>query len=113
MTCNNLLLDRPPLNLLRQELTATSIYLNILLKTTAAVAVQDDKAAKEEKPEGIAEEKLVSFFEQVLREASDFQSSMEETANMELHRVLELRAPIIVKVAHSILNCEGKNYDIV
>ncbi|XP_047971675.1 LOW QUALITY PROTEIN: brefeldin A-inhibited guanine nucleotide-exchange protein 5-like [Salvia hispanica] len=90
--------ERPPLNLLRQELTATSIYLNILLKTTAAVAVQDDKAAKEEKPEGIAEEKLVSFFEQVLREASDFQSSMEETANMELHRVLELRAPIIVKV---------------
>ncbi|XP_042002485.1 brefeldin A-inhibited guanine nucleotide-exchange protein 5-like isoform X2 [Salvia splendens] len=90
--------ERPPLNLLRQELTATTIYLDILLKTTAAVEVQDAKAAKEEKPEGIAEEKLVSFFEQVLREASDFQSSMEETANMELHRVLELRAPIIVKV---------------
>ncbi|XP_042038704.1 brefeldin A-inhibited guanine nucleotide-exchange protein 5-like isoform X1 [Salvia splendens] len=95
---------RPPLNLLRQELTATSIYLNILLKTTAAVEVQDDEAAKEEKPKGIAEEKLVSFFEQVLREASDFQSSMEETANMELHRVLELRAPIIVKVVKGM--CE-------
>ncbi|KAL1552145.1 brefeldin A-inhibited guanine nucleotide-exchange protein 5-like isoform X1 [Salvia divinorum] len=96
--------ERPPLNLLRQELTATSIYLNILLKTTAAVEVQGDEGAKEEKPKGIAEEKLVSFFEQVLREASDFQSSMEETANMELHRVLELRAPIIVKVVKGM--CE-------
>ncbi|XP_057802169.1 brefeldin A-inhibited guanine nucleotide-exchange protein 5-like isoform X2 [Salvia miltiorrhiza] len=90
--------ERPPLNLLRQELTATCIYLDILQKTTAPVEAQDDEAAREEKPEGIAEEKLVSFCEHVLREASDFQSSMEETANMEIHRVLELRAPIIVKV---------------
>lgn len=86
------------MNLLRQELTATCIYLDILQKTTAAVEAQDGEEAKEEKPEGIAEEKLVSFCEQVLREASEFQSSMEETANMEIHRVLELRAPIIVKV---------------
>ncbi|MCI40776.1 brefeldin A-inhibited guanine nucleotide-exchange protein 5-like, partial [Trifolium medium] len=34
---------------------------------------------------------------QVLREASDLQSSTGETTNMDIHRVLELRAPIIIK----------------
>lgn len=124
------------MNLLRQELTGTSIYLEILLKTAAAAVenteavkeekleaendeaveeeklevendeavkeekleVENNEAVKEEKLEGIAVVKLVSFCEQVLREASDFQSSMEETTNMEIHRVLELRSPIIVKV---------------
>ncbi|KAH6769452.1 HOPM interactor 7 [Perilla frutescens var. frutescens] len=90
--------ERPPLNLLRQELTATSIYLDILQKTTTAVEVENDEVGKEEKVDEIAVQKLVSFCEQVLREASDFQSSMEETTTMEIHRVLELRSPIIVKV---------------
>ncbi|KAL1532818.1 brefeldin A-inhibited guanine nucleotide-exchange protein 5-like isoform X1 [Salvia divinorum] len=94
--------ERPPLNLLRQELTATCIYLDILQKTTAAVEVEDEQMAKEEKPEGIAEEKLVSFCEQVLREASDFQSSIEEMENMEIHQILELRAPIIAKVVKAM-----------
>ena len=48
--------------------------------------------------EGIAEEKLVSFCEQVLRDASDLQSTIGETSNVDIHRVLELRSPIIVKV---------------
>ena len=52
----------------------------------------------EVKFERLAEEKLVSFCEQVLREASDLQSITGETTNMDIHRVLELRAPIIVKV---------------
>lgn len=51
-----------------------------------------------EKLETIAEEKLVSFCGQVLKEASDFQSSMGETTNMNIHQVLELRSPVIVKV---------------
>lgn len=92
------LLGRPPLNLLRQELAGTCIYLDILHKTTAAVDIENEEHVKEEKIQGVAEEKLVSFCEQVLREASDFQSSMEDTANMDIHRVLELRSPIIVKV---------------
>lgn len=46
----------------------------------------------------IAEEKLVSFCGQVLKEASDFQSIMGETTNMDIHQVLELRSPVIVKV---------------
>ncbi|CAA2998750.1 brefeldin A-inhibited guanine nucleotide-exchange 5 [Olea europaea subsp. europaea] len=90
--------ERPPLNLLRQELAGTCIYLDILHKTTAAVDIENEEHVKEEKIQGVAEEKLVSFCEQVLREASDFQSSMEDTANMDIHRVLELRSPIIVKV---------------
>ncbi|CAA2986702.1 brefeldin A-inhibited guanine nucleotide-exchange 5 [Olea europaea subsp. europaea] len=90
--------ERPPLNLLRQEFAGTCIYLDILHKTTAAVNNQKEEHVKEEKLQGVAEEKIVSFFEQVLREAFDFQSSMEGTTNMDIHQVLELRSPIIVKV---------------
>ncbi|KAL3650082.1 Brefeldin A-inhibited guanine nucleotide-exchange protein 5 [Castilleja foliolosa] len=88
----------PPLNLLRQELAGTCIYLDILQKSTSTIDNQNEENVNEEKLEGIAEGKLVSFCEQVLREASDFQSSMEETSNMDVHQVLELRSPIIVKV---------------
>ncbi|KAL6516751.1 Brefeldin A-inhibited guanine nucleotide-exchange protein 5 [Orobanche hederae] len=90
--------ERLPLNLLRQELAGTCIYLDILQKTTTPFNSHNEEDVKEEKLEGIAEEKLVSFCEQVLREASDIQSNMEETTNMEIHRVLELRSPVIVKV---------------
>lgn len=103
------LLGRPPLNLLRQELEGTSIYLDVLQKTTSSFDGNNEKqqesddcsgghSSGEEKLERIAEEKLVSFCEQVLREVSELQSSVGETANMDVHRVLELRSPIIVKV---------------
>ncbi|KAK1568405.1 hypothetical protein Q3G72_024051 [Acer saccharum] len=118
--------ERPPLNILRQELAGTFIYLDILLKTTSgfngngeqhpksndsldADTTSDNNASSftdnsnsEEEIEGIAEEKLVSFCEQVLREASDLQSSIGETTNMQIHRVQELRSPIIVKVLKSM-----------
>lgn len=99
------------MNLLRQELAGTCIYLDVLQKTTAGssvsqgvdeTSIKNDATfvdhSKEEKLEGTAEEKLVSFCGQVLREASDFQSNLGETTNMDIHRVLELRSPIIVKV---------------
>lgn len=113
-------LDRPPINLLRQELAGTGIYLDILQKSTCGFETKKEKSPDsvgfqdvdsredngssikhsdaEEKFERVAEEKLVSFCEQVLREASDLQSSTGETTNMDIHRVLELRAPIIIKV---------------
>lgn len=103
-------MDRPPLNLLRQELTGTCIYLDILQKATSEFSAGKEGLAEtndssltehskaEEKVEGLAEEKLVSFCEQVLREASDLQSSSGNVTNMDIHRVLELRSPIIVKV---------------
>ncbi|EYU39506.1 hypothetical protein MIMGU_mgv1a000192mg [Erythranthe guttata] len=90
--------ERLPLNLLRQELSGTCVYLDILQKTTAEVNIHKEEAVKEDKLERVAEEKLVSFCERVLREASEFQSNMEETTSMDIHRVLELRSPIIVKV---------------
>ncbi|KAL0322245.1 UNVERIFIED_CONTAM: Brefeldin A-inhibited guanine nucleotide-exchange protein 5 [Sesamum calycinum] len=90
--------ERPPLNLLRQELSGTCIYLDILQKATAAVNSREEDTVKEEKLEGLAEQKLVYFCEKVLRDTSDFQSNTEETTNMVVHRVLELRAPIVVKV---------------
>ncbi|KAL9325769.1 hypothetical protein ACSQ67_006414 [Phaseolus vulgaris] len=85
--------ERPPINLLRQEL-ADSTEVN-------GLSFNQDSDA-EEKFERLAEEKLVSFCEQVLREASDLQSSTGEANNMDIHRVLELRAPIIVKVLQSM-----------
>ncbi|XP_073128744.1 brefeldin A-inhibited guanine nucleotide-exchange protein 5 [Henckelia pumila] len=99
--------ERPPLNLLRQELAGTCIYLDILQKTTTAVKIEEEQV-QEEKLGEVAEGKLVSFCEQVLREASDFQSSMEETTNMDVHHVLELRSPVVVKVLNGMCNMEPK-----
>ncbi|KAK9101674.1 hypothetical protein Scep_025104 [Stephania cephalantha] len=112
--------ERPPLNLLRQELAGTCIYLDILEKTTSRTKrngvgpVQDDTSHVDEPSandptyteyytgdkqlEGIAEEKLVSFCGQILKEASDLHSGAGDAANVNIHRVLELRSPIIVKV---------------
>ncbi|XP_022935314.1 brefeldin A-inhibited guanine nucleotide-exchange protein 5-like isoform X2 [Cucurbita moschata] len=114
--------ERPPLNLLRQELAGTSIYLDILLKATSGIntieAGQEKTVDKlEVKTEsandgltsapdssavndvdGVAESRLVSFCEHALREASDLQSSVGEATHMDVHQVLELRSPVIVKV---------------
>ncbi|XP_047309757.1 brefeldin A-inhibited guanine nucleotide-exchange protein 5-like [Impatiens glandulifera] len=115
--------ERPPINLLRHELAGTCIYLDILQKATSEVnakrdeqlndevsLLEDDTSNKTnfssnlhhdaggEKLEMVAEGKLVSFCEQVLQEASDFQSSLGESPNMDIHRVLDLRSPVIVKV---------------
>ncbi|XP_038710906.1 brefeldin A-inhibited guanine nucleotide-exchange protein 5-like isoform X2 [Tripterygium wilfordii] len=114
---NHIPVDRPPLNLLRQELVGTGIYMDVLQKTTLGISASNEQNVEsngsqdvktdsstsedphvEEKFQRTAEEKLVSFCEQVLRDASDLQSSVGETTNMEIHRVLELRSPIIVKV---------------
>ncbi|XP_038699983.1 brefeldin A-inhibited guanine nucleotide-exchange protein 5-like isoform X2 [Tripterygium wilfordii] len=114
---NRIPVERPPLNLLRQELVGTGIYLDVLQKTTSGISASEEQNVEsngsqdvktdsstaadpqvEDKFQRTAEEKLVSFCEQVLRDASDLQSSLGETTNMEIHRVLELRSPIIVKV---------------
>ncbi|PWA97223.1 HOPM interactor 7 [Artemisia annua] len=96
--------ERPPLNLLRQELAGTCIYLDALQKTTSGVDSEkkgESETSNEEDDATVktdAEEKLVSFCGQVLKEASDFQSSIGESTNMEIHQVLGLRSPIIVTV---------------
>ncbi|PHU22548.1 Brefeldin A-inhibited guanine nucleotide-exchange protein 5 [Capsicum chinense] len=118
--------ERPPFNLLRQELAGTSIYLDILQKTTAGINSEREESTettvaqtsndkfqqrgsiKEDKFQQIAEEKLVSFCGQVLREASEFQSCTAESANMDVHRVLELRSPIIVKVLRGMCSMNSQ-----
>ncbi|XP_021597943.1 brefeldin A-inhibited guanine nucleotide-exchange protein 5 isoform X2 [Manihot esculenta] len=132
MRMHHIAVDRLPLNLLRQELTGTSIYLDVLQKTTSDSLANDgqilessvsenvdipaaqnnlsvtEDATGDEKLEGIAEAKLVSLCEQVLKEASDLQSSVGETTNMDVHRVLELRSPIIVKVLKGMCSMNNK-----
>ncbi|KAL9247405.1 hypothetical protein vseg_020841 [Gypsophila vaccaria] len=105
--------DRPPLNLLRQELASTCVYLELLQRTTSELETnKDNKTDLDDSPDSrasdaineddqldrVAEEKLVSFCGNVLKEASELQSVVGGTNNMEIHRVLELRSPIIVKV---------------
>lgn len=112
--------ERPPLNLLRQEIVGTSIYLDILQKSTSIGSCDKNELASingfsleiesgsetsdaeiknpEEKLKLFAEEKLVSFCGQILKEASDLQPGVIENANADVHRVLDLRAPIVVKV---------------
>lgn len=70
--------------------------MDVLHKTTTGLG--DAASDTEDKLEGAAEGKLVSFCEQVLKETSDLQSSLGESTNMDVHRVLELRSPVIVKV---------------
>ncbi|XP_078156946.1 HOPM interactor 7 [Carex rostrata] len=96
--------ERPPLNLLRQEISGMTIYLEILHKSTSKElnGASFDGLEEEQKLKGLAEEKLVSFCGNVLREASDLQPNTVEaagsTTGADIHRVLDLRAPIIVKV---------------
>ncbi|KAF2579185.1 hypothetical protein F2Q68_00004946 [Brassica cretica] len=103
---NHISAERPPLNLLRQELEGTNIYMDVLHKTTTGLG--DAASDTEDKLEGAAEEKLVSFCEQVLKETSDLQSSLGESTNMDVHRVLELRSPVIVKVLEGMCFMNNK-----
>jgi len=99
--------ERPPLNLLRQELAGTTIYLDILHKSTVEQEEKDSteeadgfsvESGEQEKIKDLAEGKLVSFCGQILKEASDLQPSTGEAASADIHRVLDLRAPVVVKV---------------
>ncbi|KAK3127408.1 hypothetical protein QOZ80_7AG0572890 [Eleusine coracana subsp. coracana] len=98
--------ERPPLNLLRQELAGTNIYLEILHKSTVEYDANETTetveangfSVEQEKLKNLAEGKLVSFCGQILKEASDLQPSTGETASADIHRVLDLRAPVIVMV---------------
>ncbi|KAG1347145.1 brefeldin A-inhibited guanine nucleotide-exchange protein 5 [Cocos nucifera] len=122
--------ERPPLNLLRQEIAGASIYLEILHKSTTVSnsksseyvnsngvpaertstndANHGEDANAEEKLRSFAEEKLVSFCGQVLKEASDLQPSMGEVASADIHRVLDLRAPVIVKVLKGMCRMDNQ-----
>jgi guanine nucleotide-exchange factor len=103
--------NRLPVNLLRQEISGTTIYLEILHKSTSNElnGVSSEGLEEEKNLKGLAEEKLVSFCGNVLREASDLQPNTVEaagsTTGADIHRVLDLRAPIIVKVQFFLCQC--------
>ncbi|XP_019193476.1 PREDICTED: brefeldin A-inhibited guanine nucleotide-exchange protein 5-like [Ipomoea nil] len=123
--------DRPPLNILRQELTGTSIYLDVLHKATADANTEKDEMDKtgvsqngdylgrsdetsimeieEDKLEGVAEKKLVSFCVKVLSDASDFHfSTTEDSTSTDAHQVLELRSPVIVMVLRGMSHINSR-----
>uniref|UniRef100_A0A251VP26 Putative sec7 domain-containing protein n=1 Tax=Helianthus annuus TaxID=4232 RepID=A0A251VP26_HELAN len=106
--------ERPPLNLLRQEFTGTCIYLEALHKATSGKTTIDyalDEDYDDEEDDMVktnAEEKLASFCGQVLKEASDFQTNIGDSTNMEIHQVLELRSPIVVKVLKSMSSMDNQ-----
>lgn len=100
-------------------MTGTSVYLDILRKTTTTHSIKETKyidddgnveknstanfcnnevSEEDRKLRLVAEEKLVSFCEQILKDASEMHSSKDDSASVEIHRVLELRAPVVVKV---------------
>uniref|UniRef100_A0A7N0V676 SEC7 domain-containing protein n=1 Tax=Kalanchoe fedtschenkoi TaxID=63787 RepID=A0A7N0V676_KALFE len=99
-----------------QKLVEISYYnmARIRMKTTSEVDFKGDNMERngskvesasmnensdaDKKLERVAEEKLVSFCGQILSEASEIQSTLGETINMDVHTVLQLRSPIIVKV---------------
>lgn len=55
-------------------------------------------ANDDEQLKSLAEQKLVSFCSEILKEASDLQPSTGDAASADVHRVLDLRAPVIIKV---------------
>ena len=59
--------------------------MQILQKSTSRLPQTNGDSDKEEKFKGLAKEKLVSFYEQVLMEAFDLQSSVGETTNKDVH----------------------------
>ncbi|KAI3852911.1 hypothetical protein MKW92_028883 [Papaver armeniacum] len=101
----DILLSVPPLNLLGQELAGTCIYLDMLQKTTTKSDTNTDKAVEanalsavdgEETLDDIAEEKLVSFCGQILKEASDLQSGTGDAASV-LNGMCLMNRPIFRK----------------
>lgn len=113
------------MNILRQEIEGTRIYLEVLHKATAHIdngeqessnnisrlddssqveASSCSKIKEELKLKEIAEQKLVSFCGQILKEASSLQPSSGEAVHADVHRVLVLRAPVIVKVSNPLVS---------
>ncbi|KAL8262543.1 hypothetical protein R6Q59_023892 [Mikania micrantha] len=113
--------ERPPLNLLRQEFVGTCIYLEALQKTTSGIDLNQNQGLKtidysldEEDDDDIvktnAEEKLTYFCGHVLKEASDFQMSIGDSTSMEIHQVLELRSPIVIKVLKGMCSMDNRMF---
>eukprot|EP00249_Psilotum_nudum_P022212 c28418_g1_i1 orf=484-1569(+) len=119
--------ERPPLNLLRQEIEGTEIYLTVLHRTIChlkpvdcegalsngsriAMDIQSNASEGLWKAEGKireeAEQKLVSFCGHILKEAVDLQPSVGDAVEVGVHLVFALRVPIVVKVLNGLSKVE-------
>eukprot|EP00252_Welwitschia_mirabilis_P011838 TRINITY_DN26310_c0_g2_i1.p1 TRINITY_DN26310_c0_g2~~TRINITY_DN26310_c0_g2_i1.p1 ORF type:complete len:801 (-),score=163.59 TRINITY_DN26310_c0_g2_i1:122-2362(-) len=116
--------DRLPANILRHEIEATRIYLQVLHKSTvhskegteeeinSGESMSSESTSEEpiedQRLKDIAEQKLVSFCGQVLKEAADLQPCPGEAVDADVYRALVLRSPVIVKVLHGMCIMNNK-----
>ncbi|CAM6125431.1 unnamed protein product [Calypogeia fissa] len=121
--------DRPPPNLLRQEVEGTQLYLLVLQRACVnenvpapkeslsngpaqevSVETDYDKEAglkgEEEKLQEEAERRLVTFYGHILKEAATLQPGPSEAVQADAHRALSLRSPVTVKVLNSMSQME-------
>ncbi|KAG0608013.1 hypothetical protein M758_8G071400 [Ceratodon purpureus] len=116
--------ERPPPNLLRQEIEGTQIYLTVLNKTangsgdevrangTSEQPLYDPDSAEftskaaEQKLRDEAERQLVSFCGHILKEVSTLQPAPSEAVQADYHRALDLRSPVTVQVLNAMANTD-------
>jgi hypothetical protein len=117
---DNVIVSRPPPNLLRQEVEGTQLYLLVLHRAcgNATVATPNgdvsngpvaeapedsghDNAAnvEEEKLRQEAERRLVTYYGHILQQAAGLQPGPNEAVQADVQRALILRSPVTVKVA--------------
>lgn len=111
---------RPPPNLLRMEAEATRIYLEVLNRAASdahenqglangaiSVEVEDIEYDMEEQPRGTgdgeklreeAEQRLVTFYRHILKEAATLQPTPGNPVQAETRRCVALRSPVTVQV---------------
>lgn len=111
--------SRPPPNLLRQEIEGTRIYLTILNRALTESKVHTEHnplsngslihsekvKGSEDVPRGeqwdvrdAAEERMVSFCAQILKEAAVSQPTIGDVLESEAFFAATLRSPVVVKV---------------
>lgn len=121
--------DRPPLNLLRQEIEGTRIYLKILNRTLTEYKPMSQQKAlsngshspvmnevddaegfakgEEQTVREAAEQRIVSFCGYILKEASYLQPGMGDALETDAHMSLTLRSPVVVKVLNGMSKMES------
>ncbi|KAL3679071.1 hypothetical protein R1sor_022027 [Riccia sorocarpa] len=104
--------DRPPPNLLRQEVEGTQLYLAVLQRACSKPLTSSDQEtepghrSEEEKLHEEAERRLITYYGHILKETATLQPAPGEAVQADAHRALSLRAPVTVKVLESMSQLE-------
>eukprot|EP00250_Pteridium_aquilinum_P021613 c25178_g1_i1 orf=72-5432(+) len=119
--------DRPPPNLLRQELEGTRIYLTILNRSITECETHTEHTPLSNGPlphpeadesedvlkgeqgsvREAAEERMVSFCAHILKEASVSQPTIGDVLEAETFFAATLRSPVVVKVLNGMSKMEA------